>query len=86
MNVGWQQFDRIYRCIMHIDIKDNKIWIQQNLTDQNPAEVLIGMGVPREDVVLGLQPPYKRVQRLRCRLRNLDRDFMLRFAVTHFDV
>jgi hypothetical protein len=60
MNVGWQEFNRIYRCIMHIDIKDNKIWIQQNLTDQNPGEELIKMGVPREDIVLGLQPPYKR--------------------------
>lgn len=60
MNVGWQGFNRIYRCIMHIDIKDGKIWIQQNLTEQNPAEALIEMGVPREDIVLGLQPSYKR--------------------------
>jgi hypothetical protein len=60
MNVGWQGFNRIYRCVMHIDIKGEKIWIQQNLTDQNPAEELIKMGVPREDIVLGLQPPYKR--------------------------
>ncbi|WNZ45383.1 XisI protein [Leptolyngbya boryana CZ1] len=60
MNVGWQGLNRIYRCVMHIDIKNEKIWIQQNLTDQNPAEELIKMGVPREDIVLGLQPPYKR--------------------------
>lgn len=60
MNVGWQDFNRIYRCVMHFDIKDGKIWLQQNLTDQNPAEELVGMGVPREDIVLGLQAPYKR--------------------------
>jgi hypothetical protein len=60
MNVGWRQFDRIYRCIIHFDIKDGKIWLQQNLTDLNPAEELVEMGVPREDIVLGLQPPYKR--------------------------
>lgn len=60
MNVGWQQFNRIYRCIVHFDIKGGKIWLQQNLTDQNPAEDLVAMGVPREDIVLGLQPPYKR--------------------------
>ncbi len=60
MNVGWQQFTRIYRCVMHFDIKDGKIWLQQNLTDRNPAEELVEMGVPREDIVLGLQPPYKR--------------------------
>jgi XisI protein len=60
MNVGWQELNRIYRCVMHFDIKDGKIWLQQNLTDQNPAEELVAMGVPREDIVLGLQPPYKR--------------------------
>lgn len=60
MNVGWQGFERVYRCIIHLDIKDGRIWLQQNLTDQNPAEELVEMGVPREDIVLGLQPPYKR--------------------------
>ncbi len=60
MNVGWHEFNRIYRCIVHFDIKNGKIWLQQNLTDLNPAEELIEMGVPREDIVLGLQPPYKR--------------------------
>ncbi|WP_088892065.1 XisI protein [Leptolyngbya ohadii] len=60
MNVGWQEFDRIDLCIVHLDIKDGKIWLQQNLTDQNPGEDLVAMGVPRENIVLGLQPPYKR--------------------------
>ncbi len=60
MNVGWQQLNRVYRSVMHFDIKDGKIWLQHNLADQNPAEELVSMGVPREDIVLGLQPPYKR--------------------------
>lgn len=60
MNVGWENLKRVYRCIIHFDIKDGKIWLQQNLTDQNPAEELVAMGVPREDIVLGLHPAYKR--------------------------
>ena len=60
MNVGWEGLKRVYRCIIHFDIKDGKIWLKQNLTDQNPAEELVAMGVPREDIVLGLQPAYKR--------------------------
>ena len=60
MNIGWQQFNRIYRCIVHFDIADGKIWLQQNLTDQNPADELVAMGIPKEDIILGLQPPYKR--------------------------
>jgi len=46
VNVGWEQFNRVYRCIIHFDIKDGKIWLQQNLTDQNPAEELVEMDVP----------------------------------------
>ena len=61
MNVGWQGSDRIYRCVMHFDIKDGKIWLQQNLTDRDPAEALVNMGVPKEDIVLGLQMPSKRL-------------------------
>ena len=60
MNVGSEGLKRVYRCIIHFDIKDEKIWLQQNLTDQNPAEELVEMGVLREDIVLGLQAHYKR--------------------------
>jgi hypothetical protein len=60
MNVGWEGLNRIYLCIVHLDIKDGKVWLQQNLTDRNPAEELVDMGVAREDIVLGLHPPYKR--------------------------
>jgi XisI protein len=60
MNVGWEGSDRIYRCAVHLDLRDGRIWLQQNLTDQNPAAELMAMGVAREDIILGLQPPYKR--------------------------
>ena len=61
MNVGWQGAERVYRCIMHFDIKDGKIWLQQNLTDRDPAEELVEMGVPKGDIILGLQMPSKRL-------------------------
>lgn len=60
LDVGWDDYKRIYYCVIHFDIKDGKIWLQQNATDLNPAEDLIELGVPREDIILGLQPPYKR--------------------------
>lgn len=57
---------------MHFEIKYGKIWLQQNLRDRNPAEELVEMGVPREDIVLGLQPLYKTtIHRLRCCLIRL---------------
>ena len=60
MNVGWNGFKRVYNCYIHLDIKDGKIWIQQNWTEDDLAADLVEMGVPREDIVLGLQPPFKR--------------------------
>ena len=61
MNIGWRGSTRVYHCIMHFDIKDGKIWLQENMTDQDPAKELVEMGVPKDDIVLGLQPPYKRL-------------------------
>ncbi|MBD2012956.1 XisI protein [Microcoleus sp. FACHB-53] len=29
-------------------------------SEENPAEELVAMGVPKEDIVLGLHVPYKR--------------------------
>ena len=60
LNVGWEGLNRVYRWIVHLDIKDGKVWLQQNLTDRNSAQELVDLGVAREDIVLGLHPPYKR--------------------------
>ncbi|MEO0771487.1 MAG: XisI protein [Cyanobacteria bacterium J06649_4] len=60
MDIGWKGSKRVYQSIIHLNIEDGKIWLQQNLTEQNPAEDLVEMGINREDIVLGLQPPYKR--------------------------
>ncbi len=60
LRLGWQGKSRVYGCSIHLDIKDEKIWIQQNLTDIDIAEELVSYGVLREDIVLGFQPPYLR--------------------------
>ena len=60
IDLGWQEHQRIYNCVIHLEIKDSKIWIQRNQTDKPIADVLIAMGVVKEDIVLGLQPPYIR--------------------------
>lgn len=60
LDVGWDGSKRIYHSLVHFDIKNGKIWLQENMTDLDPAEALVELGVRREDIVLGLQPPYKR--------------------------
>ncbi|GAP97368.1 XisI protein [Leptolyngbya sp. NIES-2104] len=60
LDVGWDGLKRVYHCYIHIDIKDGKIWIQRNMTERDIAAELVEMGIPKEDIVLGLHPPYKR--------------------------
>ena len=60
MRVGWRNLSRIYHTVLHFDIKDGKIWLQQNTTDIDVGQELVEMGVPKEDIVLGLHPEYKR--------------------------
>ena len=60
MSVGWDDLDRIYHTILHFDIKNGKIWLQQNTTDIDVGQELIDMDIPKEDIVLGLHPDYKR--------------------------
>jgi hypothetical protein len=49
--VGWQEEKRIYACPIHIDIKDGKIWIQQDFTEAGIAQQLLDQGVPKSDIV-----------------------------------
>jgi glycine/serine hydroxymethyltransferase len=60
VDVGWKNERRIYGCILHIDIKDGKIWIQHNGTENHIAHELNTKGVPKEDIVLGFHSPYMR--------------------------
>jgi hypothetical protein len=58
--VGWNGKRRVHGCILHFDIKNNKIWIQHDGTDVGMADELVEMGVPKEDIVLAFHAPSKR--------------------------
>lgn len=58
--VGWEGLKRVHSCSIHIDIKGDKVWLQRDYTDAEIAEQLLEKGIPKEDIVLGFQAPYKR--------------------------
>ena len=60
MSVGWNNQYRIHGCLLHIDIRNGKIWIQHDGTEEGIANRLVEMGVPQNDIVLAFQSPYKR--------------------------
>ncbi|MEZ4850454.1 MAG: XisI protein [Bacteroidia bacterium] len=57
MDIGWDKDRFFHDCVFHLDIKDGKIWLQQNWTDADIAGELVDMGVPKSDIVIGFQPP-----------------------------
>jgi len=60
LHVGWDRQDWVHSCIIHIDIKGGKIWLQWNGTEDDIAADLVAAGVPKEDIVLGFQSPFMR--------------------------
>lgn len=60
LDLGWDGLKRVYNCFIHLDIKDGKVWIQRNMTEADLAAELVSMGIPKEDIILGLHPSYKR--------------------------
>lgn len=59
-SVGWLEQSRQYGCLIHIDIKNDKIWIQYDGTEVGVANELVELGVPKDDIVLGYHSPYRR--------------------------
>ena len=60
MLIGWEGWRRIHGCVLHIDLIDGKIWIQQDGTEYGIAADFLEAGVTKEEIVLGFQPPGKR--------------------------
>lgn len=59
-HVGWRGEKRVFGCVIHIEIREGKIWIQRDGTEVGIANELIASGVPKSDIVLGYRSPYMR--------------------------
>jgi len=57
MYAGWNRTYRIHGPVLHIDIRDGKVWIQHDGIEDGVAEVLVEKGIPAADIVLAFKPP-----------------------------
>ena len=55
--VGRRGNKRSFGCILHLDIKGGKIWIQHDGTEVGIANQLVELGVPKQDIVLAFHEP-----------------------------
>lgn len=61
VHVGWKDSStRIYGCLLHVDIKDEKIWVQHDGCEDAIADKLVNLGVPSQDIVLAYHAPHVR--------------------------
>ena len=57
LSVGWMQGERVCGVTLLLRIKGDKIWVEEDATDAPIADDLVEAGIPRQDIVLGFQPP-----------------------------
>ncbi len=60
MYVGWNLVGRMHGAVIHMRLKQGKIWIEHDGTSEGVATALVAAGVPKEDIVLAFYSPYKR--------------------------
>ncbi|MBV7337783.1 XisI protein [Chloroflexi bacterium TSY] len=58
--IGWTKNNWIRETPLHIVLRNNKIWIEEDWTEEGIATYFLEHGVPSEDIVLGFQPPQTR--------------------------
>jgi hypothetical protein len=59
-SLGWSKGKRTRYVHAHLRIKDEKIWIETDLTEQGIATDLLNEGVPKDDIVLAFHEPSMR--------------------------
>jgi hypothetical protein len=50
--MGWQETERIYHVLFHLEIKNDKIWVQEDNTENGIATFLLKNGISKKEIVL----------------------------------
>ncbi len=57
LSFGWWQKKYTHSATIHLDVRGDKIWIQNDHTEEGIATDLLEAGVPHENIVLGFRHP-----------------------------
>lgn len=60
LKIGWTNQHRTCHTLLHVALKNGKIWVEEDMTEEGIATFFLEKGVPHEDIVLGFQPPEMR--------------------------
>ncbi|NJN74619.1 MAG: XisI protein [Limnothrix sp. RL_2_0] len=59
-NIGWKNGRRVKSISVYVRIKNEKIYIEEDWTEEGIATDLLAEGVPKEDIVLAFYDPESR--------------------------
>ncbi|GAB4359146.1 MAG: hypothetical protein Fur0042_28630 [Cyanophyceae cyanobacterium] len=57
MHEGWENQHRIHGCLVHAEIRNQKIWIHYDGIEDSITEELVQFGVPKTSIVLAFHSP-----------------------------
>ena len=57
LQAGWRGDEYLQGSVIHIQLIDNKIWIQYDGTEYGVANELVDAGITKADIVLGFRHP-----------------------------
>ena len=59
-NIGWKNGKRVKSISVYVRIKNGKIYVEEDWTEEGIATDLLAQGVPKEDIVLAFHDPESR--------------------------
>lgn len=59
-SIGWSGRQRVRSMTVFVRLRNGKIWIDDDWTEEGITKDLLAAGVPKEDIVLGFQHPEMR--------------------------
>jgi hypothetical protein len=60
ISIGWTDQHRIHSTLVHIDIREGKVWVERDGTDLEIVQDLLDGGIQASDMVIGFHPPGQR--------------------------
>ena len=58
---GWNKHHRVRGATLFVRIRDGKIWIEEDWTEDGIGNALLRAGVPKSDIVLAFHHPEERM-------------------------
>ena len=60
MYIGWDRHRRVHSSIIHLRLRNDKIWIEYDGTQEGVASALLAAGIAKSEIVLAFHSPWKR--------------------------